>query len=401
MRRRRVKITGIGLITPAGIGKEAFKQGILRSISYVAPIRRFDPEAGPFVGSEVKGFRLADHIDDADFKRLPRHTQFALAATKLALADARLTVADVGIWTPPVVLGTSLMDSDVINKTIENVTRKGPRAGLMRVVFQGPVSSIAGAVIEYVGAGRGLSLQSACCASSDAIGTAANMVSTGEAEMAICGGTEAPLFYHPMLELKMAGLSPDTNERPEQLGRPFDLWRTTGVIGEGACVMILEPESSPRAGYAYVSGYAFASDSNGDSGGGLNDAMRLCLANGGVRASEVDFVNAWGPGHRLIDAAEARALRSVFGDGLDQIPVASIKGAIGNPFGAAGAIQVGCTALGMRDGFIPPTVNWVHPDPACRLNLSARPRYIPFTTALVNSHGLSGTNSCLLMRSCN
>jgi len=179
------------------------------------------------------------------------------------------------------------------------------------------------------------------------------------------------------------------------------LWRTTGVIGEGACILILEPESSPRAGYALISGYSFATDTSENSRAGLTDTIRLCLANAGVRPIEIDMISAWGPGHKEIDAIEARVLREIFGDDLDHIPTVSIKGAIGNPFAAAGAIQAGCAALGLRDGFIPPTVNWQRPDPHCLLNLSTKPRFLPFSNALVNSHGVSGTNSSLILQRCN
>jgi 3-oxoacyl-(acyl-carrier-protein) synthase len=292
------------------------------------------------------------------------------------------------------------MDSDVINRTIENTTLKGPRFALSRVVFQGPVASIAAAVSELVGGVRTLALQSACCSGSDAIGHAAAMIANGESDIAICGGTEAPIYYHPMLELRMAGLSPATVERAEQLSRPFDLWRTTGVIGEGACILILEPESSPRKGYAFVSGYSFASDPSSAIGEGLGHAIEQCLANARMRPARVESINAWGPGHREIDAAEAGVLREVFGQKLDEIIVVSIKGAIGNPFAAAGAIQAGTAALGMQESFVPPTVNWQNADPACRLNLSARPRFVAFETALINSHGLSGTNSALILERC-
>jgi 3-oxoacyl-[acyl-carrier-protein] synthase II len=400
MKRRRVKITGLGFVTPAGIGREAFQQGILESVSHVVPVKRFPEEAGAFVAAEVRRFNVEDYAAGSGTKRLPRHTQFALAGANLALADAGLTPAEVQRLSPVVVTGTSLMDSDVVNRTIENVTRKGPRFGLSRVVYQGPVSSIAAAVAGLVGGARTLSLQSACCSGSDAIGHAMAMVATGESDLAICGGTEAPLYYHPMLELKMSGLSPDTAERPEQLGRPFDMWRTTGVIGEGACILILEPDTSRRPGYAWIDGYSYATDGAGQTGQGLLEAVRLCLANANARASEVDMINAWGPGHREIDAVEAAVLREYFGERLDRIPTTSIKGAIGNPFAAAGAIQAGCAALGLRDGFLPPTVNWRHPDPACRLNLSASARFMSFSTALIDSHGLSGTNSCLLLRRC-
>jgi 3-oxoacyl-(acyl-carrier-protein) synthase len=397
MKRRRVKITGIGFVTPAGIGKEAFWQGILEPVSYVAAVKRFPEEAGAFVAAEVRGFKPQDYVLLSGGKKLPRHTQFALAAVALALKDAGLDKNTVERLCPAIVTGTSLMDSEVINKTIENVAKKGPKFGLSRVVFQGPVSSIGAAIVEMVGGGRTLALQSACCSGSDAIGHAASMVGTGEVDLAICGGTEAPIFYHPMLELKMAGLSPDTSDRPEQLSRPFDMWRTTGVVGEGACFLVLEPESSPRVGYAYISGYSFASDKGELPGEGLFESMVLCMANARVRPSEIDLISAWGPGHRIIDAVEAAVIGDLFGADLDNISVVSIKGAIGNPFAAAGAIQVGCAALSIRESAVPPTVNWTHPDPSCLLNLACHARYVTSNKVLVNSHGLSGTNSCLLI----
>jgi 3-oxoacyl-[acyl-carrier-protein] synthase II len=400
MKRRRVKITGIGPVTPAGIGREAFWKGILEPVSRVSAIKRFPEDAGAFVAAEIKRFNVEDYVTNGGAKRMSRHTQFALAAAKLALLDAGLSIPEVRGLSPAVVTGTSLMDSDVINRTIENVARKGARFGLSRVVFQGPVSSITSAVAEKIGGARTLTLQTACCAGTDAIGHAAAMVAEGECDLAICGGTEAPIYYHPMLELKMAGLSPDTADRAEQLSRPFDMWRTTGVIGEGACMLVLEPESSPRRGYAYVSGYSFATDTIHNPGEGWFQAIRLCLANADARPSDVDMISAWGPGHREIDAIEARVLRQFFGSGIDDIPVVSIKGAIGNPFAAGGPIQVGCAALGMRESKMPPTVNWSNPDPDCRLNLSAQARFLPLQSALVSSHGLSGTNSCLFLRRC-
>lgn len=400
MKRRRVKITGIGFVTPAGIGRE-FQKGILESRSRVVSVSRFPEDGGEFVASEVLGFNITEYFDETVFRRVPRHTQFALVATKFALSDANLTRAAVQNLGPLIVTGTSLMDSDIINRTIENTALKGPRFALSRVVFQGPVASIAASISELVGGARTLALQSACCSGSDAIGHAAAMVANGEADIAICGGTEAPIYYHPMLELRMAGLSPASAERPDQLSRPFDMWRTAGVIGEGACMMILEPENSPRQGYAFISGYSFASDSSTQLVEGLRHAIEQCLANASARPGEVESISAWGPGHREIDAAEAGVLREIFGAKLDSIPTVSIKGAIGNPFAAAGAIQAGVAALGMRQSFIPPTVNWRHPDPSCRLNLSSRPRYVSFEKGLVNSHGLSGTNSALLLERCN
>jgi 3-oxoacyl-(acyl-carrier-protein) synthase len=398
MKRRRVKITGIGPVTPAGVGREEFLSHIQQPLSRVANLKRFPEEAGPFVGAEVKGFKLEHFVPDVNSKRMPRHTQFALAAATLAVRDAGLKMSHLKDRGTLVIIGATLMDFGTINKGVEIILRKGPMSALPTSVSSALVSGIGAAVGDMIGGmTRTVSLQSACCSGLDAIGRAADMVATGEVDVALCGGTEAPLHFHPMLELKLAGLAPGNPEYPERQCRPFDRWRTTGVIGEGACVVVLEPETSPRPGYAYVDGHGYASDVPDLPCGGLHEAMRLAVGNSGLRAHQIESVSAWGPGHKVIDEAEAQMMRRFFGAHLTDIPVSSIKGAIGNPLGAAGAIQVGCTALGLKYGFLPPTVNWEHADPACPLNLSAHARYIHHRNALVNAHGLSGTNAALLL----
>jgi len=398
MKRRRVKITGLGFVTPAGIGKDEFWQGILEPVSRVTTATKFPEEAGAFVSAEVRNFKLENYINDVSSKRMPRHTQFALAASILALKDAGLDLASLRGQLPLVIIGASLMDFGSINKGVELIVRKGPINGLPSSVFSASVSSISGTVGEIIGGTtRTMALQSACCAGLDSIGHATEMIARGETEIALCGGTEAPLFFHPMLELKMAGLSPGNADQPERQSRPFDLWRTTGVIGEGSCVLLLEPETSKRTGYAYIDGYAFGSDPLEAPGSGLYEAMRLAVANAGMNLQQIDCINAWGPGHKIIDRAEAFALQRVFGHALTTIPAVSVKGAIGNPLGASGAIQAGCAVLSMLHSAIPPTVNWQFPDPSCPLNLSAHARFIPHHTTLVNAHGLSGTNSCLVL----
>lgn len=398
MKRRRVKITGLGPVTPAGTGCAAFADGIMEPVSRVREFKGFARHgAGSFVAAEVAALEL-EALGLAGAKRLPRHTQFALAGAVLAAADAGLKLAELREVSPLITVGASLMDFGVMNKIMETILRKGPAFGLPSAVFNSSVSAISGAIAELVGGGtRTLALQSACCSGLDAIGQAANTIALGEAEIAICGGTEAPLHFHPMIELKMAGLTPDSADMPERICRPFDRWRTTGVISEGACILILEPESSPRPGYAFVEGYAYATDPADQPVAGLADAIRLTLANAGVRQHEVDCINAWGPGHKLVDRAEAQVLRAIFGKRLPELPACSIKGAIGNPLGAGGAIQVAAAALGLRSGMIPPTVNWQFPDPDCPLNLSATARHIAHDITLVNSHGLSGTNACLVL----
>lgn len=399
MMRRRVKITGIGPVTPAGVGREAFTGGIMAPVSRVTPLTAFaGQDEDEYVAAQVVDEDIARLGVAQNTRKLPRHTQFAVAGAELAARDAGFELADLRDHNPMVIVGASLMDFGVMNRIMDRIMRKGPGFGLPSAVFSSSVSAIAGAIGEMIGGHtRSMALQSACCSGLDAIGHAAQSVASGESEIAICGGTEAPLYFHPMLELKMAGLSPASAEMPERMCRPFDLWRTTGVIGEGACIFVLEPEESPRPGYAYIDGYAYATDPVDDPVGGLGDAIRLALANGGRRDIEVDCINAWGPGHKLVDRAEAKVLKEIFGLRLAGIPAVSIKGAIGNPLGAAGAIQIGAAALALQDALIPPTVNWQYPDPDCPLNLSPQPRAVAHDVTLVNSHGLSGTNACLVL----
>jgi len=398
MKRRRVKITGVGFVTPAGIGKEAFRKGILEPVSRVVAVNRFPEEAGAFAAAEVKGFRLEQYVPEINGKRLPRHTQLALAAAALAIADAGLKFQQLKGRAVLVMIGATLMDFGVINKGVDLILRKGPVNALPTSVATALVSAIGASIAELIGGvTRTMSLQSACCSGLDAIGRAAEMIAHGEADIAICGGAEAPLYFHPMFELKLAGLAPGNPTLAERQCRPFDLWRTTGVIGEGSCVMILEADGSPRPGYAYVSGYGYASDPTAEPCIGLNEAIRLALGNAALRFDDVECISAWGPGHKVLDAAEAEVLSKSFGQSLDAIPVVSLKGAIGNPLGAAGAIQVGCAALGLKEAFIPPTVNWIHPDPACRLNLSDKARFVDHRNAMISAHGLSGTNACLIL----
>ncbi|HXN35441.1 MAG TPA: beta-ketoacyl synthase N-terminal-like domain-containing protein [Opitutaceae bacterium] len=397
--RRRVKITGIGPVTPAGIGRESFFQGINESVSRVREVTRFDPRGGAFVAAEIHDFKLSEWASDAgNPKRIPRQTQFAIAAAVLALKDAGITSEDLNGINPVVVNGSSLPDPELTYRTIAGVATKGPRHAVLATIYDAAPSAIASAIARLLNTKcRTLALQSACCSGLDSIGHGAEMIASGQADMAFCCGTEAPVFNQPMLELGLAKLSPRNARKPTEMGRPFDLWRNTGVIGEGACVLILEGEDSPRPAYAWVGGYAYGNDEAGSSGNGLAATMKMALANSGCRAASVDLINAWGPGHSEIDAVEAACLCKFFGERISRIPAVSLKGAIGNPLGAAGSIQVASAALSLHTGRIPPTVNWETPDPECPLNLSACARDIGCSVALVNAHGLCGTNASMAL----
>jgi 3-oxoacyl-(acyl-carrier-protein) synthase len=396
--RRRVKITGLGPVTPAGIGREDFFRGINQPVSRVRAITRFDPAAGSFIGAEIPDWDLKHHAPEENPRRLSRHTQFSLVAAMLALKDAGLATEELARLSPVVVTGTSIMDFEKIGRGMELVLKKGSRFTQGSIRYEASVANVAGKIVEWLGIpARMLTLQTSCCSGLDAVGQGAELVASGQAELVLAGGSECPLSYYPMLGFNASELSPAISEHPEKACRPFDLWRSTGVLGEGACIFVLEAETSPRPALAWVTGYGYANDQDGQAALGLVPAVRQALANALRRPDEVDFVNAWGTGHRVIDANESAAMQQLFGDRLAEIPVSSIKGAIGTALGASGPIQAASAALSLGQGLIPPTVNWETPDPACPLNLSNRPRRLPINTAVINSHGLSGSNSALVL----
>lgn len=402
MKRRRVKITGIGPVTPAGIGRDAFWQGILEPVSRIRPYNKFGEEFGPFVAAYISAFDIRKYYGDADLpKGSARHTLFAVAGVLLALEDAKISRKQLGKSHCAIVTGSSLVDFGGIGNAIEAVQERGARGAQARVVYTTTLSAIPDVINKVCGiVARTMTVQTSCCSGIDAIGHAADLVASGEVEIALCGGTESPLHRFPMLELRAAGLTPTTAELPERIARPFDKWRTTGVVSEGACMFVLEPDSSPRPGYSYVAGYAFANDEPDSLCSGITAAAKLAIAQARLRPSLIEAVSAWAPGHKLIDEGEARALTHIFGATLPGVPVSSIKGAIGAALGAAPAIQVGAAALAQRFSTIPPTVNWTHSDPACRLNLSNKPRAIAHASTLVNAHGVGSLNTCLVLERC-
>ena len=396
--RRRVKITGLGPVTPAGTGRENFYRGINESLSRVRVLSQLDQAAGPFIGAELVDFNLKQYAPDENPRRLSRHTQFSLVAAMHAMQDAGLAPADLLRLSPVVATGTSIMDFEKIGRGMEMVMKKGARYTQGSIMYEASVANVAGKIVHWLGVpARMLTLQTSCCSGLDALGQAAELIASGQANLALAGGSECPLSYYPMLGFNASELSPATSDTPEKACRPFDLWRSTGVLGEGACIFVLEPESSPRPAIAWITGYSYANDQDGQTAMGLVESVQQALANAQRRPEEVDFINAWGTGHRVIDANEARAMHEVFGDRLGEIPVSSIKGAIGTALAASGPIQAASTALSLQHGVIPPTVNWDTPDPSCPLNLSNRSRRLPVKIAVINSHGLSGSNAAIVM----
>lgn len=402
MKRRRVKITGIGPVTPAGIGREAFWAGILEPISRVSSYKKIGEEFGPFVAAHIESFDAGKYIDRTRLpKVVARHTMFAVVGAVLAMRDAGISVEEMRAMRSAVVTGSSIMDFGGIISSSDAVREKGARAAQPRVLYSigiGSVPSVVSQTLEINA--RTIALSNQCSSGMDAIGYATSLVMNGEVDIALCGGTDAPLQRFPMLELRAADLTPSTADLPGLQARPFDLWRTTGVVGEGCSMFLIEPESSPRVGYSYIAGYGFANDKSNQLCDGMAAAGRMAIAQARMHIANIDVINAWGPGHKLVDRGEAIAMDSLFGTELKHIAAVSIKGAIGTPLGAAPAIQIASAALSQRYGVLPPTVNWEYPDPDCQFNLSNRSRTISHDVTLVNAHGLGAVNSSLVLERC-
>lgn len=400
--RRRVKITGIGPVTPAGIGRDPFFKGINEPVSYVRNLDIHSGESSAFVGADIPDFDVKRYTSFEVSRRLSRHAQLGLVAAVLALEDAGLNFESVRKYSPMIVTGTSIMDIDKISRSVQAVLKKGVRYASPTLAYDSPVVTVSGKIAELIGKpARMLVLQTACCSGLDAIGQAADLIASGRTDLAIAGGSEAPLTFHPLVEFNAAELNPIDQEHPGKACRPFDLWRTTGALGEGAAMLVLEPEDSPRPAYAWVTGYGYSNDAGDVAASGLYDAMIDALANAGRRSENVDYISTWGTGHKLIDSSESYSLKRIFGNRLMDVPASSSKGAIGIALGASGAIQAASVALTLAKGVIPPTVNWDTADPDCPLSLSNATRYVHPNIAVVNAHGVSGSNAALVLeRTC-
>jgi 3-oxoacyl-[acyl-carrier-protein] synthase II len=402
----RVVVTGLGVVAPNGIGHHAFWNGILRRKSAIRHITRFDAsQLKTQIAGEVPDFEPGAYLSGIKTKRAARHTQFALVATHLALEDAALDPHACRIdFAVPVVMGVSTSAFDVIEKGTRHMPRKGPDAASGFVITESLPQAVTTAICSLLKVGTvPTTLSSACPSGLDAVVNAYRQLRDGVAEFAICGGADSPLSLVPFANFANAGLASMRNDCPEKASRPFDRERDSGVISEGAGVLVLETLGHARARgarvYGEITGCASVLDpAPGVHGSGLAESMRLAVANAGRRVEAVDYICAHGPGHPEMDRVETEMIKRTFGQQAYRLPVSSIKGAIGNPLAAAGPLQVVATARCLHEGIIPPTANLEFPDPACDLDyVASGPRQARVNCALVNSHGVGGGNTSVVM----
>jgi len=404
----RAMVTGIGVLAANGIGVPAFWETLVAGRSGVAPITLFDASSMRCrIAAEVKGFDPQLHLrPEVKWKRMARHTQFAMAALEMALADAKLSPSafarDERIC---VAMGVSTSAMEIFEEGVRRV-QNGEHGRLPPwLVAASQPNAVTAAMAEFLGPCRSLAtVSTACQAGLDSLLVAADMIRVEKADIAIAGGTDAPIAATTVASFGAArGMLSTRNDDPAHASRPFDRDRDGGVLGEGAGVMVIESLSHARARGArpwleICGGASFPDPRGAPTAAGLGVCMALALANARLRPEEIDYVCAHGPSDPLIDHQETLMLRETLGRHAYRIPVSSIKGVTGNPLSAAGPLELAACALAIRHECVPPTANYTTPDPDCDLDYVPQARVGRIGYALVNLHGMGGGNTTLVVR---
>ena len=404
---RRVAVTGLGAVTPLGNDAPSTWRAALAGESGIDFIQSFDASEFPVrVAAEVKDFDPSGLVSTKEARRLDRNVLLALAAAVEAKEDSGLNGFDparVGI-----VVGSAIGGFQGIMDQHELLQARGPDRVSPYFIPSVLVDSASGQLAISLGIrGPNYAPVSACATGSHAVGEGAELIRRGDADAVLAGGTEACM--HPLILAgfcAMRGLAAE-EEHPPRASRPFDATRAGFVMGEGACVLVLEElEAAEARGakiYAEVLGYGASNDAYhmaapDPASVGVAEMMRAALARARVKPSEVDYVNAHGTSTPLGDLAETKALKDVFGDHAYELAVSSTKSMMGHCFGAAGAIEAMMCVLAIHEGVIPPTINYENPDPECDLDyVPNEARRVQVEVALSNAMGLGGHNACVLL----
>lgn len=408
--KRRVVITGIGVISPLGLDAPATWAAILDGRSGIGPITKFDASAlTSRIAGEVRGFDPDRYIEGKEVKKMDSFIHYAIAATREALADAALTIGADNAESVGVYIGSGIGGLPILERTHLQVLERGPRK-ISPFFIPAMILNLASGQVSIVFGAKGpnLALATACATGTHAVGESFRLIEDGYADVMITGGTEASVCSLAVGGFCAMKALSTRNDDPERASRPFDAERDGFVMGEGAGILVLEDRDSALARgakiYAEVVGYGMTGDAYHISapspdGEGAVRAMRMALRKAGMRPEEVDHINAHGTSTPAGDRIEVAAIKAVFGDHAPKIAVSSTKSMTGHLLGAAGGIETAFAALALRDGRVPPTVNQFVPDPECDLDFVAnRSRAMTVRAALSNSFGFGGTNATILLR---
>ncbi|HSO37957.1 MAG TPA: beta-ketoacyl-ACP synthase II [Labilithrix sp.] len=410
MSRRRVVVTGLGIISPVGNDIAAAWDSILNARSGIARVTRFDASALPAqIAGEVKDFDVTKHLSGKEARRYDTFIHYGIVATMEAIRDAGLEGYAGDKERVGVCIGSGIGGLPMIEETQRAYLDGGPRKISPFFVPASIINMISGLVsIQYGYQGPNLAMVSACSTANHSIGEAGRIIEYGDADVMIAGGAESTVSPLGMGGFCSARALSTRNDDPEAASRPWDLERDGFVLGEGAGVLVLEEYEHARARgariYCELAGYGMSADAHHitappEDGRGAARSMTNALRNGRLDATDVDYINAHGTSTPLGDVAECVAVRRAFGAHADRLAVSSTKSMTGHLLGAAGGIEAVFTVLALRDQVAPPTANLFNRDPKCDLDfvpLVARPMRI--AAALSNSFGFGGTNATLAFR---
>jgi 3-oxoacyl-[acyl-carrier-protein] synthase II len=410
MDKKRVVVTGLGMITPLGIGVKDSWDSLLAGRSGIGRITHFDSSNfATKIAGEVQGFNPEDYIESKEIKKMDRFIHFAIAAATMALNDSGLKITDENAERIGVIVGSGIGGLSAIEHYHSVLLERGPRRITPFFIPMLVINLASGQIsIKFGAKGPNSAVATACATGSHSIGDAFKIIQRGDADAMIAGGTEAVIVPLGIGGFNAMKALSTRNDEPEKASRPFDIDRDGFVMGEGAGIIILESlKSAMERGakiYAEIVGYGMTADAYhitapSADGEGAVRCMELTLKDGGVTPSEVDYINAHGTSTKYGDEIENKAIKTVFGEHVYKVAISSTKSMTGHLLGAAGGVEAVIVTLSIYNDIIPPTINLDNPDPECDLD------YVPYTSrkmtvnyALTNSFGFGGTNACLLFK---
>ena len=408
--KRRVVVTGMGLVIPTGIGVDPAWKNVCEGKSGIAPLTRFDTNGFETkIAAEVNGFSPELYVDKKEVKKMDLFIHYAIAATREALEDARLTITPENSEQIGVIVGTGLGGLPSIEKYHTILLQKGP-GRISPFFIPMLIANLASGqiAIQFGPKGPNTCVVTACATGAHCIGDAFRAIVYGDAEVMITGGTEAnitPLTIGGFNSMKALSTR---NDEPEKASRPFEKNRDGFVVAEGAGILILEELQfalrrnakiyGELVGYGYT-GDAYHITAPSPDGDGAVRCMRMAIKDAGLKPEDVDYINAHGTSTQLNDLTETIAIKTVFGDHAKKIPISATKSMTGHLLGAAGSTEAIFTLLALQDGIMPPTINYDEPDPQCDLD------YVPnvarrqsLNVGMSNAFGFGGTNATLVFK---
>jgi 3-oxoacyl-[acyl-carrier-protein] synthase II len=409
--QRRVVVTGMGLVTPLGIGLEKNWQSLVAGQSGIRKIDRF-PNVDAFasrIAGQVPDFHAEDFIEPKEIKKMDLFIQYSVAAASMAMEHSGFKIDPQEAENVGVIIGVGLCGIDTIEATERAYLDGGPRK-ISPFFIPKVISNLAPGQIAIRHGAKGVNWTptSACASGNNAIGEAFHLIRRGLQDVVIAGGAESaitPLGVGGFSAMKALSTR---NDEPERASRPFDKGRDGFIIAEGSGVLILEEREKAIKRGAKIHGEVIGYGANGDAhhitapapeGEGAARCMRLALKDAGLAPSDIDYINAHGTSTEYNDANETQAIKKVFGEHAFELPVSSTKSMTGHLLGAAGAVEGVFSVLALGHGIIPPTINYENPDPDCDLDyVPNQARRADIRVALSNSFGFGGTNACVIFR---